>query len=232
MSPCLFTIPIVGLNENRDLAILGLGSGCLVVSAGKKIVLGVSHVLEKPEATYAMHVRNDINDGAQFFSLNPTRTAWGADSSERAEPLDFFLQVIPEDIYPKEQPATPAGVLLDEQDKRVFAFKDILVPEPKDEFGFCGLTKPVRAPDYTDTTRVVELGLKFDRKEETHLVFKLAHPHPGEGHYEGCSGAPILNQDEKLASLVIGGCIARGEIHGLDLARFKSAIPAEALSAD
>jgi hypothetical protein len=178
MRPCLFTIPIAELKDDPNRALIGLGSGSLVNSAGKKVFIGVSHVLKDSAASYAMHIRNDINQGAQFRLLNPTVVECVIALPERGIRLDFFVQALEGDVCPKEQPARASGTLLEEQDKLVFAFTDIVAPALEDTFGFCGLTRPVKASDYTDTTRVSELGLRFDRKEDTRLVFKLGHQHP------------------------------------------------------
>lgn len=142
----------------------------------------------------------------------------------------FFVQALGADVCPKEHPVNESGVLLDERDKLTFASTEIIAPDPKGVFGFCGLTMPMLTPDYVDTSRVSELGLRFDRKEGPRLIFKLNHEHPGHDYYRGCSGAPIINEDEKLVSLVICGDTAAQEIHGLDLMRFKSAIAAEAMT--
>jgi hypothetical protein len=72
MRSALFTIPIAALKDDPSRALVGLGSGCLVNSGGRNVFVGVSHILKEDGACYAIHIRNDITKGAQFYRLDPT----------------------------------------------------------------------------------------------------------------------------------------------------------------
>jgi hypothetical protein len=231
MRPCLYSMPIVVVKDDENLTPVGIGSGCIVNSSDRKVFVGVSHVFQRVEAQCALHVRNDPSKGSQLYFLNPTVVERLLDFPQNGVRLDFFVQVLTDDVRPKEHPVNPAGVPMEEQDKLTFAVADIIAPDPQDDYGFCGLTKPALAPGFLDTTRVTELRLKFDRREDTRLMFKLSHGHPGNDYYRGCSGAPIINQEEKLVALVIGAEF-KNEIHGLDLQRFISAIRADRMQAN
>jgi len=233
MRLALFTVPIVALKDADPSGhLVGLGSGCLVRSGGRNVLIGVRHVFEGSAASYAIHIRNDIGLGSELYRFDPTivERLGNMPPSPSGVSLDFFVEALPDDVRPQEHTSNASGVLNGAQDRLVFAFTQIAAPNKRDFYGFCGLTRPVSAPDYVETERMIEEGLRFEREDGARLVFKLSHEHPGHDPYEGCSGAPIVSQDEELVSLLIGGRVSSNEVFGLHLGQYKSAIVAESLS--
>ena len=66
--------------------------------------------------------------------------------------------------------------------------------------------------------------LAYLRTEGDYFVFKLPFKHPGHEHFQGCSGAPILNADGQPVALVCCGEESNDEIWGISLEKFKVAI--------
>jgi hypothetical protein len=152
----------------------------------------------------------------------------------KIEDIDFVYRKIGEEekryLPPKYQEITPEGNIIREIDRKIFNDDLSSKPISGKRYGFAGLTKPkyinrvTLVQEYTIETEII-----FDREEDDYYIFKLLKQHPGHEFYKGCSGAPIIDLDENLVSLVIGGNISKNEIYGINLCKFQVALEAAIL---
>ena len=66
---------------------------------------------------------------------------------------------------------------------------------------------------------VVYPGLAYSHTEDDIHHFRLPVPHPGHGAFEGCSGAPIVDLNRKVVTLVVGGNTEKNTIQGIAIQR-------------
>jgi len=79
---------------------------------------------------------------------------------------------------------------------------------------------------YLITEHKTYLDLKYTGNDGDYLIFELPTPHPGHEHFQGCSGAPIIDKEGNTVALVCKGDIATNRIYGISLKRYQVAIDA------
>ena len=76
------------------------------------------------------------------------------------------------------------------------------------------------------TQHRIYTDLKYKEKQEDYYVFELPYEHPGDEHFQGCSGAPIIDTKGNVVALVCSGDEDTNLIYGISLKKFKVAIDA------
>jgi hypothetical protein len=101
-------------------------------------------------------------------------------------------------------------------------------PELNGSFGFRGVVMATAGVHFGNRYLTGEFriyhGLSFLRAENEYYVFSLPFPHPGHEHFKGCSGAAILSKSSSLIALVCSGDVEKGEIRGISVKAYKTAI--------
>jgi len=80
----------VGLPKDLSLIPLGIGSGCIIKSGNRRVLVGAGHVIERAPTDWAVHLSNDSQTGAQFYFLRPTFIREPLEARDLWEFLDFF----------------------------------------------------------------------------------------------------------------------------------------------
>lgn len=115
-------------------------------------------------------------------------------------------------------------------------FKTTLEEAPENgvRYGFSGHTQLERLPHPRTpnlhvlcANQTVCGDLTYFRTEGDVHHFKLPGKHPGHKHFQGCSGAPILNENGKVVALVTGGDLDNDIVRGVSLTAYKTAIDIE-----
>ncbi len=102
-----------------------------------------------------------------------------------------------------------------------------LSPDSAREYGFWGLTRQTFDSHNLVAIPKLELGMKFERIEGDRFFFKTRQPYKTYKDFYGCSGAPILDGDGRLVSLVVEGDKRKTGIYGLDLRTYRCALDVE-----
>lgn len=106
------------------------------------------------------------------------------------------------------------------------------------EYGFSGIVMPNLIPPETmpfrtdkwglPATNVYHKGLKYIGENGYYLKFSLPfEEHPGHQYFQGTSGAPIIDSDGKLISLVTSGDDKENILYGINLQKIMPCIEKE-----
>ncbi|WP_320051761.1 hypothetical protein [uncultured Acetobacteroides sp.] len=117
-----------------------------------------------------------------------------------------------------------------ESDRTVFStnFQDI--PSEEKKYGFYGKVKfnGVKGK-LMDFQHRIESDLEYIGKKDEFYVFRLSHKYGSHANYVGCSGAPIIDQDNKVVALVSYGVKSENCIYAIDIAKYRAALDIELL---
>lgn len=206
----------------------GVASGCLVDYCGRRLVLSVSHATGD-QLNWAIQLRyvpgQRCTEAHQIGSMN--FLSKGVLGQSGLTDVDFAYAEVPADLVALRQDVDSAtGRVLSQTPIDAHALTPSSEPNPDREFGFCGMVKP----DLQQRGDQMELGgelrvyrkLTFSRTDGDYHYFKLPFPHPGHDHFQGCSGAPILDEAGTVVALVCGGCAAHDELWGISLRAYQT----------
>ena len=152
---------------------------------------------------------------------NCDRTEFTLGSGEMKN-IDYAYTEIPVDIQPLYQLLTPKGPASEKLERHIFTEQDISEPSTDSVYAFSGQVFPEIHGDVAFVTQpTVYPGLKYVSSEGPFHIFKLPVDHPGYEAFSGCSGAPIVDIDEKVVALVCKGCEEDNTIYGVNLTRYR-----------
>jgi len=222
------SVALVRLNNQRQPT--GCASGCLIDYSGKRVLLTASHATEDQE-NWAIQLRYVPGKGATAtYQLGAMHfLAKGSLSKPKLQNVDFsYVEVPPTICAYRQEIETPANVVKSETPIAVHTSTLEDMPNPNDNFGFCGMVMPTSENHFCQTYLVGELRvysrLSFLRTEDDYHVFSLPFSHPGHEHFKGCSGAPILSSTGSLIALVCSGSEKTNEIWGISVRAYKTPI--------
>lgn len=205
----------------------GIASACICSYAGKRILLTVHHATGNM-ANWAIQVKFEPNKGTAMQSLGAMNflksfnihTSIGKD-------IDFSYVEIPDDIELVSQEIDlRTGSVLNEK-KRLDSKVDFnIIPFASESYGFSGQVMPELAGNTFITQLKTYTGLKYIGDEEHYYIFELPFSHPGHEHFEGCSGAPIIDTKGNVVALVCKGDITTNRVYGISLKQYEIAINA------
>lgn len=217
------SVPLVRLNAERiptDYA-----SGCLIDYTGKRILLTVSHATGD-QKNWVVQLRYVPDKGTDIFQLGPMQfLSRGSLFSPKLEDIDFSYVEVPSNLCAYRQEIEPPNLVKSQSPIEVHKPSLEDVPQPEDEFGFCGMVLPTHEEHFSQLYTGGELrvysGLTFLRTENDYHVFLLPFSHPGHEHFQGCSGAPVLSNSGAIVGLVCKGCEKTNEIWAISLKAYK-----------
>ncbi|HBS05754.1 MAG TPA: hypothetical protein DEA96_12360 [Leptospiraceae bacterium] len=134
--------------------------------------------------------------------------------------------ILPEDssggLDARYQEVGPEGDVLEEKIRKPGDLHPGRVPNLSDRYGFsCFRDILARLDDYDHLT-FVEKNLEFTGKSHGLFRFRAAHKDEPFKLPSGCQGAPILDEDARIVSLITGGDSKKRIYYGLDLWKFLS----------
>lgn len=207
---------------------LSIASGCLIDYKGKRILLTVSHATKRA-GRWAIELRYEPGKGTRMHGLGPMHfLKKGSLASSKLTDLDFSYVVVPETIRAYRQEIVPPGKVKSETPISIHTPDFTCLPSASLQYGFCGLVKPSLEEHFGKTYLAGELktyiGLTYLRAEDDYYVFKLPTPHQGHEQFQGCSGAPVLDEAGNVVGLVCSGDVGKDEIWAFAIARYKVAL--------
>jgi hypothetical protein len=220
------------------------GSGCLIKYNNKCFLLTAAHVVSKPaEYDYFLEIRFDSDKGKTFF-LQLSNGSWKIKrfclTSEEVSDFDFAFYEIPCEVQPYFQ-EFKKGVSgpVKEYPKTIHQIDFDVQPEPIGKYAFAGLTRPEKVDGadllmkYTVevsyyaglknsvVTSPSEQQMTTDDVCVTDVYVFEPHFYRGDEYYQGCSGSPIMDNQNRVVSILIGGCSRLKQIYGVRLVAFK-----------
>ncbi len=186
----------------------------------------------------------DLSVGINYlssFSINKDTTPEEFDkileSGKGTYGIDFAWYQFPRnDIEPYYQEITNiSGYPSNVMKKKIHTINFNIKPTTDKKYCFGGYTRRVNIDTLSDVKKFenclsIERNLQFIREEYVenigHLyIFKPLDGFKGDDFYHGCSGAPIMDEEGNVCSLVVGRN-ANNEMRGINLNAYKIAIDA------
>lgn len=205
------SVPLRHLDETGNP--IGIASGCLAVSNGRKFLLSVRHAVRPDSKGWAIELDYDRR-------RHGTEMYWPKTFLYMAEIyIDFCFAEVVADLQPIYANRTPYSTS-DVRPRHIFQIEDFAEPTQAGVFAFSGQVKPERHGTEAMATEMnVYPGLRFLRSEGPNHVFQLPVEHPGHESFKGCSGAPIVDMDRRVVALVSSGDKDAGTVTGVAISR-------------
>ena len=199
-------------------------SGCLIDYRGRRFLLSVQHAVGKLSTNWVVDLGQSSTTGMAYYKPNSFNYVAEIKRGEsEIRQIDFCYTEVSTDLTGVYQHVTPRGIF-DERPRHIFQTNLDDMPAANEIYAFSGEVKPEQhEPDAIAFEKRVYPGLRYARTEGERHVFKLPVDHPGDDHFRGCSGAPIVDQNRRVVALVCCGDVAEGTISGVSLARYKFA---------
>lgn len=219
----LSSIPLRKVDDS--LLPVGIASGCLIGYLGMRVVLSVFHATKK-NGNWAIEVKFEPGKGTQlyrpggFHHLGLMRLG-----SSKIDEVDFSYREVDSDLVSYFQELNASGHIRSERAREVFRPDFSVLPDTNEIYGFAGQVMPeMHGTSALVTEMRVYPGLKYIATEDSYHVFELPVPHPGHEHFQGCSGAPIIDTKGNVVALVCHGDTDRNAIFGISLNKYKIAL--------
>lgn len=220
-----YSIPTILYDPNDNNRPIGIGSCCVVQYKTRQFYFTVGHVASP--CTWGIDTGYEELKGVRItsagspFSFSKIITNV-SDQNELLRHLDHFQNATPQYGW------NPTGMTdndfafarykiaipLTEMGKEIIDTDLETMPNDEDEYGFFGLVRRELVGENLNRTEKLETGLKFVGKEGNYFRFKPHGSIKEDLDYQGCSGAPILDQKGHLVGLVKGGRKEEGIIIG------------------
>jgi len=223
---CRLTLTSIPLRKlGSRLTPESVASGCLVDYGEKRILLTVAHATGDM-GNWAIEIAFDESRGeAQCYQLGDMHyLESGSLSTGRSRMVDLAYAEVPSDLQPRYQKLTPEGRVEHDQAREILVPDFDVEPSAGETYGFAGQIRTALRGRFLLAESAAYYPLTFDRREGDYFVFRLPFPHPGHEHFEGCSGAPILDSNGRLVALVCHGRIDEDSIYGVSLRRYRGAL--------
>jgi len=208
----------------------GPASACIVQFSVRRILLTVFHAAGDGR-NWAVEVQYVPGRGVQQFQVGGMNILAHISITKRkmrSKMVDFAYVTVPNDLRPMDEVLDEGGNVLSSVPKIILP-ANLSEPNANDIYGFYGLTRHRLDDKFRFlTTPKLETGLKYVGEKDDLLRFKCKERYHEYEEYQGCSGAPILNENGELVSLVVEGSDDRREILGLNLKHYWAALLIEA----
>ena len=245
------TVHIV-MTDPKTLMPKGFGSGCLVKFKEKELLFTVAHVTDIQAATCILTGQPPVLNKTPMYSVGGM---WFLDKfditkyEEQIEKLkttpdriedrdfgqvDFSFATLKHKINILQNEIKFSDFTVASGEKIVTPLTLTEQPSKEIEYGFFGRIKakwmmlnnyPVLA-----SQEVFYGGLKFTRKIGHYYEFELPNKINDNADFQGTSGAPIMDKDGNIVSLVTHGYEGADKIYGIALSDFKSGVEAMILN--
>jgi hypothetical protein len=203
-------------------------SGVIVNYCNKKVLLSVFHAT-RDFSNWALEIKTDFAIGTQLKWLGLLGTAVvGNTTHDEIKRIDFSYTTLPEDIKTFHQVIEPETNTVYEHERLILDIDFNVKPSANKKYSFFGQTEINNNGNVINSTGKLITEMDFVEEKEQFYVFKLPFKHPGHQFFKGASGAPILDNDGNLISIVSRGeneqDVIKDLIYGLNLKKYKSII--------
>jgi len=196
-----------------------------------RLLLTVAHAVQ-PDEAWAVELGYERIRGARLWNVGAMQYMLEV-ARDKARTVDFCFTSVPGDLRAKWQRFSDQGQLVEERERIVLRSGFSMAPQPNVKYGFAGLTRRTSEPAppghphaIAGAELTVETGLTYRETADGLDTYDLGHRHPGDEHYVGCSGAPVLSEHGDLVGLVVCGSVSQATVSALPLRRYRGAVDA------
>ena len=204
----------------------GGASACILSFSKKNVLLTVKHAAGDG-GNWGVALRYYPGMGMQLYQLGGLNFVTRIQIGKRkvsTKDVDFAYVSVPKTLEPFDEDLDPSGAVLRSEPKQILPGA-VAEPSREETYAFYGYTRHRLDDKFRlNLTPKHETGLKFNGERDDLLRFVCRERYFEYAEYQGCSGAPILDSQGRLASLVVEGSEDRREILGLDLRRYWATI--------
>lgn len=214
-------------------------AGCLINYKGKIFILSIAHAsIAESEWNVEVKAVDEINGELTTvyqpvnmqclseFRLNPK-------TNDFTEPkiVDFTYKTVPDNFTSTDCLGFINKNELLQSKRTIFSPNFDYEPSKDKKYGFYGKVKfnGVKGK-FMDFEHRLESELEYIGKENEFLVFKLPHKYGSHKNYIGCSGAPIIDEENNVTALVSYGLKSTNCIYGIDISKYRAALEIETLN--
>jgi hypothetical protein len=202
-------------------------SCCLVSYTQKLLVLTVEHATGN-QKNWAIEMEYVPEKGTKLYQIGPMRFLKVFNiKTASARTIDFSYALIKEQVLPLHQWLDPKSGNIMSRPKIILKCDFSVVPANDREYGFFGQTRFDLDGSDLKFASTLEMQMKYIDEKDDLSVFNLTHKYGSHPLYQGCSGAPILDDLGNLVALVAEGDAQNDAILGLTLAKYKTPIDIE-----
>lgn len=213
-------------------------SACLIDYNGGRFILSIAHGTIA-ESEWRVEVKGVDEDNGELGTLQQpvnmqsiAAFRFREDHKDFTEPriVDFTYHLVADDFSSIHTIGYYNDGTLIQGARTVFAPDVQVKPSHSKKYGFFGNTRfgGVEGRRIIFQPRL-EDNLRYLGNKEGHLVFKLPGKYGSHASFRGCSGAPIIDEDNKLAALVSFGEASTNCIYGVDIAKYFPILQTETL---
>jgi len=206
------------------------GCCCLIDFPKKRLLLTVRHVTHGGGDWRILIKQKPGNNIVTSYRVGGLRylVAGRIKKPTKRLPVEYAYVDVPQAVFPMDQIGDTAEPEFPGEPKTILPPR-FVDPTPSGNYAFYGLTRW----DIDDQFRVhieqkYEDGLTFKSTDRFYHTFSCSKKYFDYSEYKGCSGAPIMDQDGNLASLLIEGTENKRGFVGLNLRMVWSALQIEA----
>lgn len=229
----LSSIPINTINGSTQTP-CAMGSGCFVNYKGNLVFITVHHVIEEEtNITHGIVVDYDSENGTLLCQFNDySICAIGNLMNAKIDIVDFAMKVFIDPMPPCKLLINKSAEGEFERIDRISLTSDFSIsPTPHKEYGFCGLINGQLIQNETSLGLYSHLAyydnVRYLESRDSYHVFFIENKNYSHSDFQGTSGAPIIDSDGNLVSLVMSGKMSSTNpnewlIYGVNLAEMST----------
>jgi hypothetical protein len=233
----------IGLHHLKDAIPDAIASGCLINYLDRTIILTVAHAVAEGGWGVKLEITKELRQ--MYFRTSYSLFKHGiineAAIQQGLTNIDD-LMIFPEEVdmafaeLPKQYKVLDELLIWEEDNikicsrpKYIFNTNLDTVPMQENTFTFFG---EIRGEINKEKKQIITIpklftDIKYNSSDEDLHYFILPSEIKDFADFQGCSGAPIFNEDLELVSLVAGGYKGTKTLYGINLAKYKFVIDTE-----
>lgn len=206
-------------------------SGCLVDYFGGRFLLSVAHATIA-ESEWRMEIKTMEEFEGQMLnklqpitmnSLSQFKMLEKKGRFTKPKIAEFTYKMLPGDLNSTHVVADSGNLW--SADRTIFAPSFKKKPNKNMRYGFYGQTRfrGVVGNSIICKPRL-EKNLKYVGKQGDYFKFELPHKYGSHENYLGCSGAPIIDEENNVVALVTFGEKSSNCIFGIDISKYRAVL--------
>lgn len=218
---------------------IAVASGCLIRYKKNIFIVSIAHA-SIAESEWNIEVKGVEKVNGKFGTifqpvnmqaLSEFRLIPEKDDFTEPKIVDFTYRQLPNDFCSKHCIAILNENEILESDRTIFTTDFLTTPSKGKKYGFYGKVK-FKGVDgqYMDFKHRLETDLEYVGIEGEFFKFRLSHKYGSHANYLGCSGAPIIDEDNNVVALVSFGRRSTNCIYGIDITKYRAALDVELIN--